>query len=181
LALIALRIQILYAVSSRDLRPTLPKSCPPEIAAFLNACWNKTPEDRPDFPTIIGQLRDLQVIFKERKAAWDKTIGATWREENAQTTTSTNTEADITSSQIPTAQTTTTQTTTTQTTTTENNNRNTHIPGNANPAIVKSVSSSQVNNDGTTQVTGSRKISDAGKQSVVTAEFSFKREKSFQS
>jgi hypothetical protein len=155
----------LYAVSSRDLRPTLPNSCPPEILTFLNVCWNKTPEERPDFPTVLQQLRDLQVIFHERKAAWDAAIGASWlaNEENAQ--------KDETTAQ--TENTTSQSTAPTQAPT----------PGNSNFSIARSVSSSHVNNEpaietisGTT--TRSRRVSDAGRQSVVTAEFSFKREKS---
>lgn len=149
-------MQILYAVSSRDLRPTLPESCPPEIVSFLNNCWSKTPEERPDFPTIVSQLHDLQVIFRERKAAWDKTMGASWmaNEEEVQpgpsATQTTGSQPDVPTITTP-----------------------------RNFGITKSVSTSQVNtSDAGTTVTGSRrKVSDAGKQSVVTAEFSFRRDK----
>jgi len=164
-------MQILYAVSSRDLRPSLPKQCPPEIITFLSKCWSKTPEERPDFPALIGLLRDLEVVFRERKAAWDATIGASWL---ADETTSTNTSQ--------TSGTTISSNTSSNASDTTTSPRKPITPTSASSfSLSKSVSSSQVHNGDFNEPpipTRNRTISDAGKQSVVSAEFSFKREKS---
>jgi len=44
--------QMTIGVTTRDLRPTIPSCCSPEIASFLQECWAPLPEQRPAFSEV---------------------------------------------------------------------------------------------------------------------------------
>ena len=185
----------------------------------MEKCWNKNPEERPDFPTLIGQLRDLQAIFSAHKAAWNAAMGASWMEEgegaqnqaasprdasahsssalssNASTSSVLSSDAMFSAqsntgnfsahwsnagpsaSQSSSAGGSSAQSSSAGVSSAQSN------AGHSNFSLTKSVSSSQVNNNNNNSAITfgrNRNASDAGigKQSVVSAEFSFKREKS---
>jgi serine/threonine protein kinase len=51
--------QVIYAVGSQGLRPTIPDTCPPEISLLMQRCWNEDPDLRPTFRDIIPSLMRL--------------------------------------------------------------------------------------------------------------------------
>ena len=52
-------MQVIIGVRFNNLRPTIPKSCPKEIAALMRLCWQADPSIRPNFPEIANSLRAL--------------------------------------------------------------------------------------------------------------------------
>ncbi|GFR48622.1 hypothetical protein Agub_g10536, partial [Astrephomene gubernaculifera] len=62
------RLELAAAVSAEGLRPLLPRSCPPALAALLGACWAAQPEQRPSFT----QIREaLERIAREDLPEWE--------------------------------------------------------------------------------------------------------------
>ena len=52
--------QVAVAVAHKGLRPKLPVETPSQIYNLLVACWSETPENRPDFGSIIQSIAQLQ-------------------------------------------------------------------------------------------------------------------------
>lgn len=44
----------------QDVRPTIPESVHPDLAALMRECWDKDPDKRPDFSNIVKRLEALQ-------------------------------------------------------------------------------------------------------------------------
>jgi len=53
--------QIVFAVGTQGIRPTIPSSCPPDIATLIEECWAEAPEDRPNFGEIMKRLESMSV------------------------------------------------------------------------------------------------------------------------
>jgi serine/threonine protein kinase len=54
------QIQAALGVLNRNLRPTIPRDCPPFLSRLMKACWNRQPELRPSFPNIVKAFRTYQ-------------------------------------------------------------------------------------------------------------------------
>ncbi|OQR92389.1 protein kinase [Achlya hypogyna] len=55
------QIQAALGVLNRNLRPVVPKTCPPFLAQLMKACWARQPELRPSFLQIVSALRDYTI------------------------------------------------------------------------------------------------------------------------
>jgi len=56
-----LGIFLLNAITKENVRPTIPKSCPGELALLMTKCWAPNPKSRPGWDAII---RDLELFAK---------------------------------------------------------------------------------------------------------------------
>lgn len=56
-------IQVAMTVINQNNRPKIPKTCPPNLAKFIRACWNTDPTKRPDFKTIVHALETGAIVF----------------------------------------------------------------------------------------------------------------------
>lgn len=45
-------LQAAVGVVQKGLRPSIPPSCPPPLAALMRACWHRSPEERPSFSLL---------------------------------------------------------------------------------------------------------------------------------
>ncbi|TDH69785.1 hypothetical protein CCR75_008126 [Bremia lactucae] len=62
------QIQAALGVLNRNLRPNIPKDCPPFFSRLMKACWNRQPELRPSFPHIVNAFRTHQSSISESRA-----------------------------------------------------------------------------------------------------------------
>ncbi|RLN50502.1 hypothetical protein BBJ29_008402 [Phytophthora kernoviae] len=62
------QIQAALGVLNRNLRPNIPRDCPPFFSRLMKACWNRQPELRPSFPHIINAFRTYQSSISDRNA-----------------------------------------------------------------------------------------------------------------
>jgi len=53
---IVVDFQILVQAATNQLRPTIPKDCPPEVEEILKSCWNPDEEKRPFAEDLLKQL-----------------------------------------------------------------------------------------------------------------------------
>ena len=56
-------IQIAMAVIHHGSRPLMPQDAPPKLAKLIERCWNRDPEVRPDFPTIVRAFTSGEMAF----------------------------------------------------------------------------------------------------------------------
>nr|CCA23310.1 protein kinase putative [Albugo laibachii Nc14]CCA24354.1 protein kinase putative [Albugo laibachii Nc14] len=54
------QIHVALGVLNRNLRPSIPRDCPPFFARLMKSCWNRQPELRPSFPHIVSAFRSYQ-------------------------------------------------------------------------------------------------------------------------
>ncbi|KAK1935484.1 putative serine/threonine-protein kinase [Phytophthora citrophthora] len=62
------QIQAALGVLNRNLRPNIPRDCPPFFSRLMKACWNRQPELRPSFPHIVNAFRTYQSSISESRA-----------------------------------------------------------------------------------------------------------------
>ncbi|KAE9201690.1 hypothetical protein PF004_g18646 [Phytophthora fragariae] len=62
------QIQAALGVLNRNLRPNIPRECPPFFSRLMKACWNRQPELRPSFPHIVNAFRTYQSSISESRA-----------------------------------------------------------------------------------------------------------------
>lgn len=62
------QIQAALGVLNRNLRPNIPRDCPPFFSRLMKACWNRQPELRPSFPHIVNAFRAYQASISESRA-----------------------------------------------------------------------------------------------------------------
>lgn len=60
-------IQVSQEVVRNDLRPPIPKRCPDPFLSLMTRCWAKSPDERPSFDGIIGELEAF-LKFLERSS-----------------------------------------------------------------------------------------------------------------
>ncbi|MBA0774995.1 hypothetical protein Gotri_010161 [Gossypium trilobum] len=53
-------IQAAFAVVNKNLRPVIPKDCPPAMRALIEQCWSLNPEKRPEFWQIVKVLEQFE-------------------------------------------------------------------------------------------------------------------------
>ncbi|CAA6672996.1 unnamed protein product [Spirodela intermedia] len=53
-------VQAAFAVVDKNIRPTIPDSCPPPLRALIEQCWSLLPEKRPDFWQIVKVLEQFE-------------------------------------------------------------------------------------------------------------------------
>lgn len=63
------QIQAALGVLNRNLRPNIPRDCPPFFSRLMKACWNRQPELRPSFPHIVSAFRTYQSSLSETRAS----------------------------------------------------------------------------------------------------------------
>ncbi|KAG0627939.1 hypothetical protein M758_2G239800 [Ceratodon purpureus] len=49
-------------IANENLRPVLPKHCPPYLAFCITSCWEFEPQRRPDFASICKMLRHAKLL-----------------------------------------------------------------------------------------------------------------------
>ncbi|CAM8893645.1 unnamed protein product [Rhodiola kirilowii] len=53
-------IQAAFAVVSKNLRPIIPKDCPPAMKALIEQCWSSKPDKRPDFWQVVKVMEQFK-------------------------------------------------------------------------------------------------------------------------
>lgn len=56
-------VQVALAVINQDSRPLIPQNCPPKLGKLIKICWDKDPNRRPDFKTIVGAFKTGEISF----------------------------------------------------------------------------------------------------------------------
>ena len=51
--------QVVFAVGTRGLRPTIPNDCPPFWAELMRRCWSENPDERPPFDVILERVEGM--------------------------------------------------------------------------------------------------------------------------
>jgi hypothetical protein len=62
------QIQAALGVLNRNLRPNIPRDCPPFFSRLMKACWSRQPELRPSFPHIVNAFRSYQASISDTRA-----------------------------------------------------------------------------------------------------------------
>lgn len=70
------QIQAALGVLNRNLRPNIPRDCPPFFSRLMKACWNRQPELRPSFPHIVNAFRTYQQSISESRATSEAAASA---------------------------------------------------------------------------------------------------------
>jgi len=52
--------QVVLAVGTKGMRPTVPSDCPPVWGTLIVDCWQEKPEVRPSFDLIMERLEQMQ-------------------------------------------------------------------------------------------------------------------------
>lgn len=59
-------MEVIFAVASRNERPTIPPdACPPSLADLIHRCWVREPTERPTFDDICAKLEEVQVVLSK--------------------------------------------------------------------------------------------------------------------
>ncbi|CAN6483576.1 unnamed protein product [Victoria cruziana] len=53
-------VQAAFAVVNKNARPPIPSTCPLAFQAFIEQCWSKLPERRPEFWQIVKVLEQFE-------------------------------------------------------------------------------------------------------------------------
>ncbi|GAM23578.1 hypothetical protein SAMD00019534_067530 [Acytostelium subglobosum LB1] len=54
------KFQVIDAIRTKHLRPTLPSTVPAKLRNVIELCWSGEPSSRPEFPYIIKELEELR-------------------------------------------------------------------------------------------------------------------------
>jgi len=65
---------IIVAVSTENLRPTIPPNTPPILRFLVEKCTKPQPNDRPDCHDILDLLEKADTNYKENKEEWERCI-----------------------------------------------------------------------------------------------------------
>ncbi|KAL3515998.1 hypothetical protein ACH5RR_022900 [Cinchona calisaya] len=55
--------QVAFSVLNKNLRPDIPKRCPPAMRDLIVQCWSVKPEKRPEFWQIVDVLEQFETSF----------------------------------------------------------------------------------------------------------------------
>eukprot|EP00727_Mastigamoeba_balamuthi_P010571 m51a1_g6136 putative ankyrin repeat-containing protein (1719) ;mRNA; f:243843-250315 len=69
---IQFEFQILLQVAKSNLRPTMPQSCPQELAQLITDCWDPAPERRPSAPEVLDRLGAIEAVYRAKPKKWEK-------------------------------------------------------------------------------------------------------------
>lgn len=72
LADVVVDFQILPAVAQRGVRPAVPDTFPPGLAALLRAMWSSHPEQRPSTDVVLATLAEQEDVYASNRHAWEK-------------------------------------------------------------------------------------------------------------
>eukprot|EP01116_Phalansterium_solitarium_P008208 TRINITY_DN2170_c0_g1_i1.p1 TRINITY_DN2170_c0_g1~~TRINITY_DN2170_c0_g1_i1.p1 ORF type:complete len:192 (+),score=42.35 TRINITY_DN2170_c0_g1_i1:257-832(+) len=61
--------QVVFAVGTQGLRPTIPDSCPSEFRQLIEDCWSEIPHDRPKFDQMMKRLEDMLKLVQQHRPA----------------------------------------------------------------------------------------------------------------
>lgn len=53
-------IQAAFAVVNKNVRPAVPKGCPPAMRALIEQCWSVQPDKRPEFWQVVKVLEQFE-------------------------------------------------------------------------------------------------------------------------
>jgi ankyrin repeat protein len=65
--------ELIIAVKSRHMRPSLPPSCPADWASLIRSCWHPDPTCRPTATELKSRLLDLESQLATKCTLWDST------------------------------------------------------------------------------------------------------------
>mmetsp|Transcript_17739 Transcript_17739/g.44683 ORF Transcript_17739/g.44683 Transcript_17739/m.44683 type:complete len:584 (-) Transcript_17739:108-1859(-) len=54
------QMAIANAVFSKGIRPPMSRSCPPEVAKLITACWESDPNRRPSFKDVVARMNQIE-------------------------------------------------------------------------------------------------------------------------
>lgn len=69
--------QIMIMTMDKALRPSIPSSCYPELAALIRQCWDADPTKRPDCVEIFSKLEEIHKVYFKNPAEW---IAGAWND-----------------------------------------------------------------------------------------------------
>ena len=55
--------QVIFAVGTQGARPPIPRDCPPELSALIQACWHEQPDERPTFKEVAERIGGIMAIL----------------------------------------------------------------------------------------------------------------------
>ena len=67
-------LQILYQVAEKNLRPTMPETCVPELQKLISACLAKEQSERPTASQLTQEVENLIKIFEKDQNKWNSCI-----------------------------------------------------------------------------------------------------------
>jgi len=67
--------QIMILTMEKALRPTIPATCYPDLAALIRRAWDPEPDKRPDCVEIFSKLEEIHKIYFKNPAEW---IAGAW-------------------------------------------------------------------------------------------------------
>jgi len=67
-------ILIVIAVANDNLRPTIPKNAPPDLAKLVHTCIKALPDDRPEAADVFVLLERAEEDYLLNKTIWNQTI-----------------------------------------------------------------------------------------------------------
>ncbi|KAL6614531.1 hypothetical protein ACP70R_036801 [Stipagrostis hirtigluma subsp. patula] len=73
--------QAAFAVFDKNVRPTIPASCPAPVRLLIEQCWASNPEKRPDFWQIVQILEKFEMVL-ERDGTLDNMPSSSCQETN---------------------------------------------------------------------------------------------------
>jgi serine/threonine protein kinase len=66
--------QIIIQAATRDIRPTLPPSCPASVAALVTQCWAADPAQRPSCAELLVKIETLSTEYSQKRELWDRAV-----------------------------------------------------------------------------------------------------------
>ena len=68
-----------YAITQLNIRPQIPHDCLPSISTLMQKCWDRNPQNRPDFMEIVRSLDNaiMEVTIEDNDARkfWTSSFG----------------------------------------------------------------------------------------------------------
>ncbi|KYQ99908.1 ankyrin repeat-containing protein [Tieghemostelium lacteum] len=66
--------QIIIQTAKKNLRPTIPPTCPPSLVELIKTCWDHEPDKRPNCSETLKRLYEIEAEYKANASLWDKAI-----------------------------------------------------------------------------------------------------------
>jgi serine/threonine protein kinase len=73
-----LPVQIIMNVATKNLRPTVPPTTPEPLKLLIEESWDSDPNKRPDCPTMLKRIEELQKDLAKNPVPWAKAIKRKW-------------------------------------------------------------------------------------------------------